>query len=249
MAYPNFKNKHLEEALFSAHDYVNYRKYRMKDFPSNYVILYHGGLWDHLKRKYGKHSKKISLYNSHSILKYGNVGLIRMNGIGSPHAVTLLEELIALGGRKFINVGMAGGLQKQGVFVCSMAIRDEGTSYHYIPHGKFSYPDAKLTADLVKTLRIRGIKFEVASTWTMDAPYRETKAEIEKYHKGGVATVEMEASALFAVAEVKKVKMASAFVVSDVLDKKWDPQFDKMDVRKALNEVAEAAIDCLMRRK
>jgi len=55
----------------------------------------------------------------------------------------------------------------------------------------------------------------------------------------------MEASALFTVAKYRKVKMASAFVVSDVLGEKWDPKFHKMDVKRSLNKLIDAAITCL----
>jgi len=56
----------------------------------------------------------------------------------------------------------------------------------------------------------------------------------------------MEASALFAIAKLRKVKIASAFVVSDVLMKdKWNPQFDEKHVREKMNLILDASIECL----
>ena len=168
-----------------------------------------------------------------------------MTGIGSPHSAGILEELIALGGREFLNIGIAGGLNQEGVFLCDKALRDEGTSYHYLPSGRFSYPDRKLTERLGRCMEKEGLEYSEGTTWTIDAPYRETKTEVEKYTKQGVCTVEMEASALFAVAEYRKVKIASAFVVSDVLGGEWKPKFHKFNVARAQNRLIDAAVKCL----
>ncbi|MBI1968679.1 hypothetical protein HYS49_02105, partial [Candidatus Woesearchaeota archaeon] len=92
------------------------------------------------------------------------------------------------------------------------------------------------------------ISFQKATSWTIDAPYRETKAEIQKYKKQNVATVEMESSALFTVAQIRKVKIASAFVVSDVLgEDKWDPQFDAKHVNRKLYQLFDVALGCLFK--
>lgn len=176
--------------------------------------------------------------------------MVHLNGIGSPHAATVMEELIALGGKKFINIGSAGGLKSFGTFLCEKSIRDEGTSHHYIPKGKFAYPSNSLTKRLEKSLLKNNISFQKGTSWTIDAPYRETIAEIKKYKEEGVSTVEMESSALFAVAEVRKVKVASAFVVSDVLgEKKWEPKFDTRQVNQSLYNLFDAALDCLLSKK
>lgn len=154
-----------------------------------------------------------------------------------------MEELIALGGKEFLNIGTAGGLKKEGIILCEKALRDEGTSYHYIPKGKFAYPDKSLTIRLEKLLKKINIPFMKGATWTIDAPYRETKAEIEKYSKQGIYTVEMEASALFSVAKYRNVKIASVFIVSDLLGKKWLPKFHRFNVKRAQNDLIDVAIN------
>jgi len=181
------------------------------------------------------------------LLLYKNIGIIYSFGIGSPFAATLLEELIAMGGKEFINMGTAGGLVNNGIFLCNKALRDEGTSHHYIADGIYSYPNKELTNKLKKSLIKSGLKFNIGPTWTIDAPYRKTKKEVIYYKKEGILTVEMEASALFAVAKLRGVKIASVFVVSDVLgNEKWDSQFHKLDLTKNLNKVLDVAIDCLL---
>ena len=242
MSFPQLKNKHLEKALFCPKDFIRYRALPKK-LPKKWIITYHYNLLSYFKRKYCpekiKYSGLINFYTNK------NIGFVRLPGIGSPFAVTLLEELIALGGKEFLNIGFAGGLQHEGIFLCDRALRDEGTSHHYIPNGKYSYPDFGLTKRFAAALSEQGLKYETATTWTIDAPYRETRTEVERYRKQGIATVEMEASALFAVAKLRKVKIASAFVVSDILGEKWEPKFHTFNVKSTLNKLIDAGVNCL----
>jgi uridine phosphorylase len=245
MVFPKFRNKHLEEALFTAEDFRVYKKWKKNVFPKKMILCYSDIPLSYFKRKFkGKYSK-INIYNDNDILKIGNVGFIKMAGIGAPGAAILMEELIIGGTKEFINMGTAGGLYQTGVFLCNRAVRDEGTSHHYIANSIYSYPDDSLTRRLGEALEKSKIDYQVGATWTIDAAYRETKKEIEHYKKLGVKTVEMEASALFAVAKVRGVKIASMFAVSDVLGEKWDPQFHKMDLRRTLNRMVDVSMMCL----
>lgn len=245
MNYPKFKDKHKEKALFHPGDYIEYKKWDRKKMPKKYIIIYNSALLNYFKREYKP--KKINLYSLITIYKYKDIGLVRMTGIGSPNATTVLEELIALGGRIFLNIGTSGGLHNEGIFLCKKALRDEGTSYHYIKTGHFIHPDKKLTKNLGAHLKKHKIDFSWGSTWTIDAPYRETKAEVTHYSKKGITNVEMEAAALFTVAKYRKVKIAAAFVVSDLLGKKWIPKFHRFDVKKALQNLLNASIEYLQK--
>ncbi len=243
MSFPQLKNKHLENALFSPKDFLNYEK-RPKNLPKKYIFTYQTDALNYFKRKYKP--KKINFSSILDIYVYKSIGFVKMMGIGSPNVVTIFEELVELGGKIFLSVGTAGGLHHKGVFLCNKALRDEGTSYHYIPHGKFSFPDKNLTKKLGKFIEKKGLEYSEGASWTIDAPYRETRKEVEHYAKKGISTVEMEASALFAVAKYRKVKIASAFVVSDLLLKKWEPRFNNPDVKNYQNLLIDAAVDCLL---
>lgn len=244
MVYPQFKNKHAEAALFNPQDYVKWTKSSKGGKPRKYILIYYPKLLKYFKRRHK--TKEILIYRLITVHKYKNIGIALMTGIGAPHAATVLEELIALGGREFLNIGSAGGLTDFGVFLCDKAIRDEGTSHHYLPNGKYSYPDKKLMNRLGRAMKKQGLNFQKGTTWTIDAPYRETKAEVKHYRTQGVKTVEMEASALFSVAKIRKVKIAAAFVVTDVLgEDKWDPQFDAKRVNQKLERLMDAAVECL----
>src|SRR3989344_177636 len=140
MAYPNFDNKHLEESLFGPQDRPSFKKVP-KNLPKKYILIYDRNLKARIKRKLSP--KKISKL-SRTLMDfycYKDVGIIFMKGVGSPHAVMALEQLIAYGGKIFLNIGSAGGLKEEGFFLCKKALRDEGTSYHYISQGEYSYPN------------------------------------------------------------------------------------------------------------
>jgi uridine phosphorylase len=248
MVFPNFPNKHLEEALFHPSDFIKYKKLDGKKFPKSYILIYDKKLLGRIKRM--DILKKLDIPLVHvDAYQYKGIGLVRMAGIGSPHATTIFEELIGLGGRNFLNIGTAGGLQQEGIFLCEKSVRDEGTSSHYLVHEKYAYPDKTLTSNFARNLEKSGLEFKRATSWTIDAPYRETKAEIIQYKKEGVATVEMESSALFAVAKLRKVKIASAFAVSDVLGEKWEPKFHHINLKKSLDRLVIAGFDCLLELK
>ena len=169
------------------------------------------------------------------------------NGIGAPGVSMLLELLIELGVKRFINVGIAGGLQKDShigdVVVCTSAIRDEGVSYHYLEDPTApALPSETLTRALSQSLEREGIDYTQGPTWTTDAFFRETTAEIQHYQKQGVVTVEMEASALFAISTLRGVDMASGFVISDsVAELVWHPQILAQETHECLFRLYQAA--------
>ena len=149
MGFPKLKNKHLFEALFTPDEFVKYKKWDKKNFPSKIIITYDKKTIEHFKRKF-KGKYKIIKIAGNPLLLHKNIGIIYPFGIGSPFAATLLEELIAMGGKEFINMGTAGGLVENGIFLCNKALRDEGTSHHYIADGIYSYPNKELTNKLKK---------------------------------------------------------------------------------------------------
>lgn len=159
----------------------------------------------------------------------------------------LVEELGAHGVRRFIIVGMAGALHEDaeasGFVVCDRALRDEGVSHHYLPHGRYVGACQQLSTQLVAELRQEGAAVRVGPTWTTDAPYRETAEEVRRFRAEGIATVEMEAASVFAVAEVRGYEAAAGFVVSDlVTEEGWAGHFQATDLRPNLRRLLAAAV-------
>ncbi|HXY47137.1 MAG TPA: nucleoside phosphorylase [Thermoplasmata archaeon] len=236
------------EPLFSAVDFHRYVANRRKTpsprLPRNIVVVF-GSRWEkYLGRRYrGAYDPLTGVFRANR-----TVGVAWQTGPGSPYSAIVIEELSALDANRFLIVGMAGSLQSGppiGSFVvCTKALRDEGTSHHYARPTPFAYPDAGLTRALKAMLRRKGIPFAEGPTWTTDAPYRETRAEIRRYRSMGILTVEMEASAVFSVARHLGRKAAALFVVSDHLSEEgWQPRFH--ETRTPLRQALDVAVSTL----
>ena len=130
--------------------------------------------------------------------------------------------------------------------VCEKAIRDEGTSHHYIKPSKYAYPSKRITEEIKTALKRLSYKYFTGTTWTIDAPYRETVAEVKRYQKEGVATVEMEASALFAIAKYRHAELGAMFTISDSLaELEWKPEFHSKQTSEGLEILYKAALSVL----
>jgi uridine phosphorylase len=150
-------------------------------------------------------------------------------GVGAPLAAGFLEELIALGCRAFVACGGAGVLVPElalgHAIVPDRAIRDEGTSYHYLPAGRSVVPTAQAVEAIVETLRAHDVPYVTGATWTTDALYRETRGKVERRVAEGCLTVEMEASAFFAVAAFRGVAFGQVLYAGDDLSgDAWEPR-------------------------
>jgi uridine phosphorylase len=148
-------------------------------------------------------------------------------GVGAPLTTGLLEEAIALGFRKFIACGGAGVLNRDiavgRIIVPSSAVRDEGTSYHYLPPGRETQASPEGIAAIEAVLKRHNVPYTVGKTWTTDAPYRETPEKVQLRKREGCLTVEMEAAAFFALAEFRGVTFAQMlYGGDDVSGTKWD---------------------------
>lgn len=170
--------------------------------------------------------------------------------IGAPAAALAFESLIASGGRAFLLAGTAGSLTPAlpigGVLLPTAARREEGTSYHYLPPEADPLPDAGLLALLREAAtRRHGVAPAVAEgrVWTTDAVYREMGWKVRRYPGEGILAVEMELSALLAVAQVRGVRLAAALAVSDELYRPWNPGFHSDAFAAGRRLAANLALD------
>ena len=145
----------------------------------------------------------------------------------APGAAGTVEELHAMGCDKFIVCGGAGSIKKDSkvgeIIVPLSAVRDEGTSYHYLEPSR-EVECHKAAADhVVSGLEKLGIPYTTGKTWTTDAMYRETPEMIELRRSEGCITVEMEAAAFFAVSRYYDIPLAQLlYAGDDVSGEKWD---------------------------
>ena len=182
--------------------------------------------------------------------KDSRILVLKVPGFGAPTAVMTLEELAAFGIKKFVNIGAAGGLQQNvnigDIVVCDRAIRDEGTSHHYVPVEKYAFPCPELTENLCTAFERKDIQYSRGTSWTTDAPYRETIEELRQYCADGVATVEMEASALFAVGAYRGVCVSSIFAISDILSEEdWNQGYHSEEKLESLKQIFEVALEAI----
>lgn len=160
--------------------------------------------------------------------------------IGSSGSAGLLEELIALGCKKFMVCGGAGILVKDikigNLILPTSAIRDEGVSYHYLEPSREVRCNTKVIAVIEKVLNSKGITYLKGKTWTTDGFYRETKDKLAFRISEGCVTVEMEAAAFFAVAEFREVLLGQILYSGDDLSgEQWDCR--EWNSRKDIREV------------
>jgi uridine phosphorylase len=111
--------------------------------------------------------------------------------------------------------------------VPTKALRDEGTSYHYLPAAESVDGDAGLTTDLQEHLSGLGLPVVAGTVWTTDAPYRETAEQLERHARNGILAVEMQAASLFAFGAARGVRCGVVAHVTNGVDHSSADQFDK----------------------
>jgi purine-nucleoside phosphorylase len=129
------------------------------------------------------------------------------------------EELFASGCKLLISITSAGQIapvQAPPYFIIlDRALRDEGTSYHYLPPAEYSLADKDLVRLAQESLSAAGITVQVGAAWTTDAPFRETAEAITAAKDAGILAVEMEAAALYAFAAARNQPVLCARHQSD----------------------------------
>lgn len=145
----------------------------------------------------------------------------------APGAASTIEELYAMGCNKFVVCGGAGALVKGSkvgeIMIPTSAVRDEGTSYHYVePSREITCHEATVEA-AASILTKMGVPFSTGKTWTTDAIYRETPNMIERRRKEGCMAVEMETAAFFAVSKYYDIPLVQLlYAGDDVSGPTWD---------------------------
>ncbi|MBQ9952145.1 MAG: nucleoside phosphorylase [Clostridia bacterium] len=145
--------------------------------------------------------------------------------LGGAASAAMLEELIAMGAKRVLYFGSAGALDRELVeghlIVPTAAYRDEGVSYHYMPASDSIEIDTAET--LCAILDSLNVSYAKAKTWTTDAVYRETRANMEKRKAEGCAVVEMECASVMAVGQFRKIPVYQFLYAADCLDAtQWD---------------------------
>jgi uridine phosphorylase len=254
VSFPNYPDKHKLESLLTADELVAYRGRlgRMpKVKPEGVLFCLERGLPQRMRWRMPVEPAGAMNADVYAVKKTkGKVAVLTSFGGGSPMVMELAEELAVMGARKMILMTWGGTLQTEikpgDIVVCDRAIRDEGASHHYLPPAKYIEADVALVKELVDAIHKRGAQCTVGTTWTTDAPYRETREEVLQYQAEGVKTVEMESAGLFTVGQVRAVQTASVVIGMDSLASlQWQTPERLDGIMHSLEIVYAAAIDVL----
>lgn len=255
MSYPNLPDKHRFAGIVAPAEMLAHRRrgggLSVEEPPIGVVICLQRGLPERMRwrvriRRLGRLMGDLYAVRSTN----GRVGVLTGFGLGAPIVAAQAEELIALGATRLVSIALAGGiavdLEPGAVVVPSAAIRDEGTSHHYLPPGREVESDPGLAQALADALRRRGSIVRSGRIWSTDAPYRETREEVALYAADGVLAVDMELAALLAVAQCRGVRAAGVLVVGDSLaEGRWTPPERLDGMERALERAYRAAIEVL----
>jgi len=255
VSYPNLPDKHRFAAIVDPGEMLAHRRRggRLPSIqpPDGVVICLQRGLPERMRWRVGIRRLGRLMGDLYGVRATGGrVAVLTNFGLGAPIVAAQAEELIALGARRLVSIALAGGIQRDlepgAIVISEAAIRDEGTSYHYLPPGGDVASDPALAGALRDALTRRGAVVRVGRTWSTDAPYRETREEVAQYEAQGVLAVDMELGALLAVAQTRGVAAAGVLVVGDSLaGGQWRPPARLDEMERSLERAYRAAIEVL----
>lgn len=168
--------------------------------------------------------------------------------LGAPAAVQLMDWLIGYGVKQVVAVGSCGALENipENTFLVPVrALREEGTSYHYLPPARFVDTSEKVRVAIREALRDNGLHIHECITWTTDGFYRETREKVERRKAEGCAVVEMECAALAACAQFRQTDFGQMLFTADSLadteryqERGWGRDSHELALRLALEAAA-----------
>ena len=206
-----FQRNEIEEpVLFTPSDTTK----RISNFPKICVSTFS----EKIIQKFSslQNTEKIAeLYTANGMtpvykIRYKNTDIaFYLSRVGAPACVAGFEEVVAMGAKKFVLFGSCGVLDdhkvKENIIIPVSAIRDEGTSYHYIEPSAEMEADARSIQILEQVLKRCGYSYIKGKTWTSDAIYRETIPAIRRRRQEGCLAVEMECASMLAVSQYRKI--------------------------------------------
>lgn len=255
MSFPIYPDKHKLPAMLTAEHMIEFRRQHGGlgglDAPQSVILCLYKGLMQRFGWRYASRRVRGFLGDLYLVRRTNEtVGVLGNFGIGAPALTNMAEEMFAWGAKRCVILSLAGGLQPDlrpgNVLVCDRALRDEGTSYHYLPPARDVSASPELVKALCTALEARGLSPSVGATWSTDAPYRETRQEAEQYRQEGVMAVDMESAGLFAAAQARGAQVASVFVMGDSLaGPRWSAPVDMRALHLRLKSVLDALIGAL----
>ncbi len=212
----------LEPTLFSPYDIIK----KVENFPEICISTFS----ENIIQKFSCLNNVEKIAELHSAngalpiykINYKNTAIAFYRSmVGAPACVSCFEEVIAMAAKKFVLFGSCGVLNdkkvKDNIIIPVSAVRDEGTSYHYIA------PSAEIEADrrsihiLENVLSNLCYPYVKGKTWTSDGIYRETISAIEERKQEGCIAIEMECASMLAVSKYRNIPFIQFLYGADSL--------------------------------
>ena len=208
-----------ESVLMPGHEKNNLLLPRKAVFPflGEEVDMY---AWDHGAKVVSSFVSATKDFPVYILEEKGEEICLVQAPVGAPCAVQILDWLISYGVREVLSAGSCGVLEEmeENVFlVPSKALRDEGTSYHYLPPSRFVEVSKEARRAIEKTLKGHGLPYQEVVTWSTDGFYRETKEKVRLRKSEGCQVVEMECAALAACAQMRGITWGELLYTADTL--------------------------------
>ncbi len=226
---------------------------RQKSLPEGHIpdiclLDPDGDFSRHLLRIGAKRNPNWACYHTEMFELETEAGVIGVVGcaVGASFAVLVAEQLFASGCQLLVSITSAGQIvpvNNPPYFVLiDRALRDEGTSYHYLPASDYVTISPDML-ELGRILLLNNLNIKQGGAWTTDAPFRETDEAISYARSEGLLAVEMEAAALYAFAEAKKKSVICfAHVTNQMATVENDFEKGEADGNKAMLELIEHTI-------
>ena len=204
----------------------------IEGFPKIGVTCFSTKVFGQLINKFG--GEEIALSSSangklpiYKINYQGNEIALFLSKVGAPACIIQYEEMFAMGLEKMVVFGTCGVLDKSiddlAIIIPNSAVRDEGTSYHYLKASREVEVNPKYKDEFIKLLKDHNYSYIEGKVWTTDAPYRETRKKVLARKEEGCICVDMECSAISALAKFRNKEIFQFFYAADNLDSaKWD---------------------------
>ena len=199
---------------------------RIEGFPKTAMSIFNKRLIAEIEKNYNVEQiaticSETKDYPVYKINVDGTDIAIYQTPVGAASAVGSFEEMIMMGTKNLLLVGCCGCLdskiEEYSIIIPTNALRDEGTSYHYMPASDEVEIEPKCVNIIEDFIKSKNISYRKGKTWTTDGLYRETKDKVEMRKRQGAITVDMECSAMAAVAKFRGVNFGQFFYAADNL--------------------------------
>lgn len=141
------------------------------------------------------------------------------SGIGAGQTSNVMEELINLGAKVFIQIGATGAIQEHiamgDVIIPTGSVRDEGLTRYYAPKQYPAVADYRIVQALVKAAQSADKTVHTGIVRTTDGFYPSQRIEkfVQRYHEIGVLSFEQEVAAILTIANCRNCYAGAALLV------------------------------------